>query len=139
MVPRGFRQETVPRSGGAVKFELVLAGSRENGFAVNINVVREPTGTATVGTLAQDGITELKRSGGAKAFSTVTHLTVDGASGLAVDFLASFGATGLLHERQVFTIHNGWGYVVTYTALPGAQYQRSLSALSECLASWRWR
>jgi hypothetical protein len=138
-VPRGFHNDTAALAGGAIRFEVVVAGSSEKGFAVNINVVRERTGVASVSTLAQGSMIELKHVNGAYDFSTVQRLTVAGAPARAFDYLASFGGARLLHERQVYAIHDGWAYVVTYAALPGTQYQQSFSALGECLTTWHWR
>ena len=137
-VPPGFRNDTAAFAGGAIRIEVLVAGSTEKGFAVNINVVRERTHTANVDGVTQASITVLKRISGASDFSTVQHLTVAGAPARALDYRASFGGR-LLHDRQVYAVHDGWGYVVTYSALPGSQYQGSLSALSEFVASWRWR
>ena len=139
VVPRGFRNETAAVAGGAIRVEVLVAGSTQKGFAVNINVVRERTGTVSLSTLVRASVTDLKHVSGAHRFSTVADLTVAGAPARAFDYLASFGGARILHDRQVFAIHDGWGYVVTYSALPGTQYRGSLPALSECLASWHWR
>ena len=136
-VPPGFRNDIAAFSGGAIRLEVFVAGSTENGFAVNINVLRERVHAATVDAVAQASIVALKRISGASDFSTVAHLTVAGAPARALDYRATFGGR-LLHDRQVYAVRDGWGYVVTYSALPGSQYQGSLPALSEFLASWRW-
>ena len=136
-VPRGFRDDTSEFAGGAIRIEVFVAGSSQKGFAVNINVLREHT-SANVDAVAQASIAGLKRASGATAFSAVQHLTVAGEPARAFDYRASFGGR-LLHDRQVYVVHDGWGYVATYSALPGAQYEGSLSALSQLVASWRWR
>lgn len=139
VVPRGFRNDPAAYAGSAIKVEVLVAGSTENGFAVNINVVRERTGTASVGVVTQASISALKRIYRATHFSAVQDLTVAGAPARAVSYDASFTGVRRLHDRQVFVTHDGWAYIVTYSALPGSQYQGSLSALSEFLASWHWR
>ncbi len=65
-------------------------------------------------------------------------LTVAGAPARALDYRATFGGRRL-HDRQVYAVRDGWGYVVTYSALPGSQYLAIVSALNEFVASWRWR
>jgi len=137
-LPPGFRNDTAALAGGALRLEVIVVGSSADGFAVNINVLRERAGSATVDTVAQASIEELKRVTGATHFSTVARLSVAGASAREVDYRARFGKR-LVHTRQIYAVRDGWGYVVTYTALPGSQYQGSLSALSELIASWRWR
>jgi hypothetical protein len=139
VVPRGFRNETASYTQSPVKLELLVAGSTESGFTVNINVVREHIGTASLGKVTQSSIAYLKRADGAGRFSTIQDLTVAGAPAHAFSYFATFGSPNLLHDRQVYAIHDGWAYTVTYSALSGAQYGGSLSALAECLATWRWR
>ncbi|HEX4033087.1 MAG TPA: hypothetical protein VHX66_01475 [Solirubrobacteraceae bacterium] len=136
-VPSGFHDDTAKFAGGAIRFELVLAGSVSNGFAVNINVVRERSQGASIGQLAQASKTDLKRLNKAHDFSTLQDLTIGGAPARAFSFAASFGGGKVLHDRQAYVIHDGWGYVVTFSALP-SQYAGSVSAFSECLTSWRW-
>jgi hypothetical protein len=140
VVPRGFHDETAAyaHSNGA-KLELLVAGSKDDGFTVNINVVREHIGTASLGNVTQGSIGDLKRAYGAGRFSAIQDLTVAGAPAHAVSYFATFGSPNLVHGRQVYLVHDGWAYTVTYSALSGAQYGGSLPALGECLASWRWR
>jgi hypothetical protein len=139
VVPRGFHNDTAAFAGGAIRIELLVAGPTDKGFAVNINVVRERTGTLSLGTVVHGAMIELKRVSRATDFSTVQDLTVGGAPARAFGYHAPLGATRILHYRQAYVIHDGWGYVVTYSALPGAQYKASFSALNEALASWEWR
>jgi hypothetical protein len=138
VVPNGFRDDTSTFAGGAIRFQLVLAGAAENGFAVNINVVRERSDGVAISTLARESKLDLKRADGAHTFSATQDLTVGGAPARAFSFVASFGGGKVLHDRQAYVIHGGWGYVVTFSALPGDQYSQWISALRECLASWRW-
>jgi hypothetical protein len=137
-VPHGFRNETA-NAHSTVKLELLLAGSVTSGFTVNINVVREHVGTVSLGKVTQGSIAYLKSADGAGRFSAIQDLTVAGAPAHAFSYFATFGSPNLQHDRQVYFVHDGWAYSVTYSALSGAQYGGSLSALAECLATWRWR
>lgn len=137
VVPPGFINDTAAFSGSAFRVELAMGGPTVHSFVVNINVVRERTTITSVGTLAQESMVFIKRTTRANDFSTLQDLTVDGAPARAFGYLVSYGRA--LHQRQVYVIHDGWGYVITYTALPGGQYHGSLPALSEALRSWRWR
>lgn len=138
VVPRGFRNETAS-SHSTVKLELLVAGSTTSGFTVNIDVVREHVGTTSLEKVTQSSIGYLKRAYGAGRFSTIQDLTVAGAPARAFSYFVTFGSPNLQHDRQVYVVHDGWAYSVTYSALSGAQYGGSLSALAECLATWRWR
>ena len=62
--------------------------------------------------------------------------TVAGEPARAVDYLFAT-ATGLLHLRQVYVEHQGWIYVITYTASTTA-YTASMPALAQVVNSWRW-
>jgi hypothetical protein len=137
-IPRGFRNETA-KAQSPVKLELLVAGSTTSGFTVNIDAVRQHVGTASLEKVTQSLIGNLKRAYGAGRFSTIQHLTVDGAPAQAVSYFATFGTPHLVHGRQVYVVRDGWAYVVTDSALSGAQYRGSLSALAAFLASWRWR
>jgi len=139
VIPPGFHNETSSYSDGFVKLELLVAGAKVSGFTVNVNVVRTRSGTAGLTKVTQGSIADLKRAYGAGRFSTIQHLSVAGAPAQAVSYFATFGTPNLVHGRQVYFVHDGWAYTVTYSALAGAQYGGSLSALGECLASWRWR
>jgi hypothetical protein len=140
VIPRGFRNETASyANNNGIKLELLVAGSNDNGFTVNINVVREHIGSASLAKVTQGSIGDLKRAYGAGRFSTIEDLTVAGAPAHAVSYFATFGSPNLVHGRQVYLVHDGWAYTVTYSALSGSQYGGSLSALGECLATWRWR
>jgi hypothetical protein len=139
VVPRGFRNDTAAFAGSAIRVDLFVVGPRAHRFSVNINVVRERTGALSLSKVVQASVTELKRVSGATDFSTAQDLTVAGAPARAFGYRASFATARVLHYRQVYVIHDGWGYVITYSALPGAQYDESVSALSATLESWEWR
>lgn len=139
VVPRGFRNDTAAFSGAAIRVDLFVVGPRAHGFAVNINVVRERTGALSLAAVVHASVVELKRVSGATDFSTVQDLTVAGAPARAFGYRASFATTKALQYRQAYVVHDGWGYVVTFSALPGTQYDESVSALSESLESWEWR
>jgi hypothetical protein len=138
-LPPGFTNATAKFSGSAIRIDLAIEGPIANGFAVNINVVRERVGTMSLDALVNAsivGIKQLARS--AHDFSAIRSLTIDGAPARAIGFLNAYG-TAVIHQRQVYAIHDGWGYVITYSALRGTQYRGSRSALRAVTDAWRWR
>jgi hypothetical protein len=139
VIPRGFSNETSSYENGSVKLELLVAGPKVNSFTANINVIRARIGSASLEKVTQGAIADLKRAYGAGRFSTIQDLTVAGTPAHAVSYYATFGTPNLVHGRQVYLVRDGWAYTVTYSALSGAEYAGSLSALAECLSSWRWR
>src|SRR5262249_8306873 len=115
-------------------------GPRSRGFAININVVREPsrgmTNPAAIASFELNAIRRIERR--AHAFSTLQPLTVDGAPARSVDYLNVPTGTRELRQRQVFVKHDGSIYTITYTALP-ATYAASAGAMDEVLGNWTWR
>jgi hypothetical protein len=138
VLPHGFADRTAAFSGSAVRLDLVIAAPASDGFAVNVNVVRERIKTTDVTALAQASLAYIRNTTRAHAFSALQTLSVDGATARAFDYLTSASTGTSLHQRQVYVIHSGWAYVITYSALSGSQYQGSLSALRQVLAGWRW-
>jgi hypothetical protein len=137
VIPRGFRNDTAAFSDSPLKIELVMLGSKVDGFTVNINVLTEHAPTGDVGALAQAALGAVKRTTSVHRVSAFRDLTIDGSDARAVDYLVSVSGR-TLHDQQVYVIHNGWAYAITYTALAGSEYRGSLSALSQALANWRW-
>jgi len=137
-LPHGFANNTAAVSGSAVRVDLLITAPAVDGFAVNINVVRERITTTNVTALIDASLAFIKDTARAHAFSTIQSLSVDGAAARAVGFLNTLGSGPVVHQRQVYVIHDGWGYAITDSALKGSQYQRSVAALRQLLASWRW-
>jgi DcrB len=138
VLPHGFADRTAEFSGSAVRLDLVIAAPASDGFAVNVNVVRERVKTTNVTAVAEASLAYIKNTTRAHAFSPLQTLGVDGATARAFDYLTSASNGTRLHQRQVYVIHAGWAYVITYSALSGSQYQGSLSAFRQVLAGWRW-
>jgi hypothetical protein len=136
VTPPGFSNDIKQYTGPAV--EVLVGGPKQNGFQVNINVIRQHTETASLATIVQSTITSLRQDDGAKQISTAANPTLAGASAREIDFVVTLDRR-TLHDREVFAVRGGWGYAITYSALSGSQYRGHLSALAELMASWRWR
>ena len=137
-VPTGFTDETSSAHGGAVKVLYLAVGPRIDNQTININVFRE----AAAGRTDINAITAAELTGvralmpHAHSFSPVSALTVGGALARSVDYQGLPGDQ-LLHLRQVFVLHGGWIYTITYTALPNT-YQAHVGAVDELIGRWIW-
>jgi hypothetical protein len=138
VIPTGFANETAAYSGSVIRIEMVVMAPAADGYSANINVGRERVKNVTVAALVQASLAVTRAATRAHAFSPVQSLTVGGDPARAYDYLTSFDAISV-HQRQVFVIHDGWAYVVTYSALSGSDYQVRLPALGQMLSAWRWR
>jgi hypothetical protein len=138
VVPSGFADNTKTVQGGTVNIQYLAIGPRKEGFATNINVVREQIQSAS----DIDKITSLEIAGikrfEAKAhqFSQVQSLTVDGEPARSVDYLSQPGDRPL-HQLQVFVARGSWIYTITYSALP-TDYAGDVSAMQQVTSGWHW-
>ena len=127
--------------------DVVITDDPEEGFAANINVLRQSSLAEGVDV---DQLTEesrqalqdpavLEQLGGRLApqdISDVTRLELDGEPARAFDY-SSEREGRELRFRQVYVVREGSGYVVTFTALAD-DFEGGTAALGEALDSWRW-
>jgi hypothetical protein len=117
---------------------FLAVGPRIDNETINVNVIREQAR----GENDVDHVADLEVSGirnlisQAHGFSAVRRLTVGGSSARSVDYLGSPGGHRL-HLRQVFVLHQGWIYTITYTALPNT-YQAHAGSMDQVLEGWTW-
>jgi hypothetical protein len=137
-LPAGFQDETSSAKGGTINVLLLAVGPRIDNETINVNVIREAAGGRTsideVGSAELKGIRALVPH--TRSFSPLSSLTVGGSPARAVDYLG-LPSGHLLHLRQVFVLHGGWIYTITYTALPST-YQAHLSAFNQIVNNWEW-
>jgi hypothetical protein len=138
VLPAGFRNATASAQGGPINILYLATGPRAAGLTTNINVVRQRSGGVT----DMNAIVRAELRGlrlvlpQTLRISTPEPVTVGGESARALDYL--YGpATRRLHLRQVIVEHQGWIYVITYTA-SSTGYTASLPALAHVISSWRW-
>ena len=140
VVPSGFRDETKGLSGAALNIQFAIIGPRADGFSTNINVIRERYHGTDVAALASTELASIKHLyPKAHTFSAIAVTSVDRETARAFSYTNAPLNGKVLHQRQVFVIHAGWAYSITYSALPGAAYAASLPALEQVIAGWRWR
>ncbi len=121
----------------AASFGAVTAylGPADNGFATNVNVVRQEIGNVTVAQYA-NGTMQGVRSIGATSITDPAPRTIDGSDALEYSFTDK-QAGRTLKQRQTVVVHNEVGYVITYTALPEA-YDTSRPDADALIDSWQW-
>ena len=136
--PAGFRNATASAKDGPIRILYLATGPRVRGLTTNINVVREPSAGATdINAIVRAEVKGLRLMlPGTLRISTPEPVTVAGEPARAIDYL--YGpATRRLHLRQVVVEHQGWIYVITYTA-SSTGYAASMPALAQMISSWRW-
>jgi len=136
VLPNGWTNETAAYSHATTKLDLLIAAPISDGFAVNINVVRHRTTTTNVAALAKSLLAYTRHHLQAHAFSTLQTLSVGGTTARAFGYLTSTSTGASLHQLQVYVIHDGWAYAITYSALNSGEYRESV--VDQVLASWRW-
>jgi hypothetical protein len=139
VIPAGFVNATNSVQSGVANVQYLAVGPRHHSFATNVNVVREPArGRSDMDQIVGLEIATIKRlAPQAGSFSKVTRLTLGGEPARAVDYLNAPTGNSVLHQRQVFVIHGGWIYTITYSALPSA-YVAHVRALDAVTSAWRW-
>lgn len=133
-LPSGWRDETSSASRfGAV---TVYIGPAADGFATNINVVREVVGGMTVQDYVQRTLASVRARFHATVVSPPTPGSVDGDEALEYT-LDDEQAGKSLRQRQTLVVHDGSGYVITYSALRSA-FDASSDDAAALVASWQW-
>ncbi len=139
IVPSGFVDATRSVRSGVANVQYLAIGPRANGFATNINVIREPAGGRTdINRITGLEVATIKRiDPRADRFSRPTAITIGGQPARAVDYYNRPTGERLLHQRQVFVAHGQWIYTITYSALPEA-YAAGVGAVDRVAAGWQW-
>ena len=124
--------------GKAAQFGAVTVymGPAVDGFASNINVTREDVGDITVTEYQQRTFDQVRAQLHATLVDPPSPLSVDGDA--ALEYTVDDQQVGRsLRQRQTLVVHDGSGYVITYTALRTA-FDASSEAASAVVASWQW-
>ncbi len=139
IVPSGFVDATRSVRSGVANVQYLAIGPRANGFASNINVIREPAGGRTdINRITGLEVATIKRiDPRADRFSQPSAITVGGQPARAVDYYNRPTGERLLRQRQVFVAHGRWIYTITYSALPEA-YAAGVGAVDQVAAGWKW-
>lgn len=110
-------------------------GPTADGFATNVNVNRVPA-PGSLAAVVHAAITQLQNTLHVTNMTPTTSRTLGGEPALEYSFTDQ-QAGRTLHQRQTIALHDGSGYVVTYTALTDA-YEASLNDADAIIESWQW-
>jgi hypothetical protein len=136
-----------------VRFDSLVNGGAENGFAVNVNVLRERVpGGVTASEYAELNIATLRNPSAAgyppelaerieeldvRGLSEPRELELDGAGAMTWDYGTTQGGRDM-RQRQMVVVRDGAGFTITLTALP-SQFEDGAEALGEVVESWSWK
>jgi hypothetical protein len=136
-----------------VRFDSLVNGETEDGFAVNVNVLRERVpGGITASEYAQLNIATLRDPSAAgyppelaerieeldvRGLSPPREVELGGAGAMTWDYSTTQGGRDM-RQRQMVVVRDGAGYTITLTALP-SQFEDGAEALDELVESWSWK
>ena len=136
-----------------VRFDSLVNGEAEDGFAVNVNVLRERVpGGMTASEYAELNIATLRNPSAAgyppelaerieeldvRGLSRPRELELGGAGAMTWDYSTTQGGRDL-RQRQMVVVTDGAGYTITLTALP-SKFEDGTEALDEVVESWSWK
>jgi hypothetical protein len=136
-VPDGWSDRTREFSGTAVNVDAAVAAAPEDGFASNVNVLREtPTGEPSL----QDVVSTFREqlaTVGADEVSDASDAQLDGEPARTYTYELAPEGEDARRGRQVVTVRDGAVYTVTYTAL-GPSFEEDADAFTALLDSWSW-
>jgi hypothetical protein len=135
-----------------VRFDSLVNGEAEGGFAVNVNVLRERVpGGITDSEYAELNIATLRDPSAAgyppelaerieeldvRGLSRPREVELGGAGAMTWDYSTTQGGRDM-RQRQMVVVRDGAGYTITLTALP-SQFEDGTEALDEVVESWSW-
>jgi hypothetical protein len=136
-----------------VRFDSLVNGETEDGFAVNVNVLRERVpGGITASEYAELNIATLRNPSAAgyppelaerieeldvRGLSRPREVELGGAGAMTWDYGTTQGGRDM-RQRQMVVVRDGAGYTITLTALP-SQLEDGTEALDEVVESWSWK
>jgi hypothetical protein len=136
-----------------VRFDSLVNGEAEDGFAVNVNVLRERVpGGITASEYAELNIATLRDPSAAgyppelaerieeldvRGLSRPRELELGGTGAMTWDYSTTQGGRDM-RQRQMVVVRDGAGFTITLTALP-SQFEDGAEALGEVVESWSWK
>ena len=137
---------------GGFNSDSVVHAEPEEGFATNLNVIRETSlaPDLRVDAYSRAGLRLLRRPGllsgelreifediGAHDFSDTGTLRLDGEEARFTDYSSNQGGRAL-RIRSVSAIRRGTAYNISFAALR-THFEKDLDALRHVVRSWEWR
>jgi hypothetical protein len=139
---------------GGFRPDTLVLGEREDGFATNVNVIRED-GLPDAVTAAQytdaslaglrdpvgagmpPEVAEAIEDGNLRQISEPRDAELDGEEAFAWDYRGTQDGRDVRVE-QVAAVMDGVGYTLTLTVLP-ASFDEGSEALDQVVESWKWK
>jgi photosystem II reaction center protein PsbP len=139
--PEGWNDISKQFEGSAIRVDAVYAEpDPEQGFANNVNVVRETPSGLDPDRL-EDYVTAFRQQAGSLAtdagLSETEEAELDGEPARSWTFESRRQEDPRVRQRQVVTIHDDGLYTITWTARHDA-FEESEPELERLLDSWRW-
>lgn len=137
-LPDGWSDDTeeAEEAETAIRFDSLLRKEREDGFATNVNVIRERVGDDVALGDVEDTYEQQLRQFGASNIGKPVERELDGDPAVVRDY--DYDQQGMdLAGRQLAVVHGGRLYTVTFTALATA-FDDEVAEYEQILDSWRW-
>jgi hypothetical protein len=138
---------------GGFRPDTLVVGEREDGFATNVNVIREdglPSGVTAaqyadaslaglrdpVGAGMPPEVAQAIEDGNLRQISEPRDAELDGEEAFAWDYRGTQDGRDV-RVQQVAAVMDGAGYTVTLTVLPD-RFDEGSEALDQVVESWDW-
>ena len=139
---------------GGFRPDTLVVGEREDGFATNVNVIREdglPSGVAAaqyadaslaglrdpVGAGMPPEVAQAIEDGNLRQISEPRDAELDGEEAFAWDYRGTQDGRDV-RVQQVAAVMDGAGYTLTLTVLPD-RFDEGTEALDQVIESWSWK
>lgn len=138
-VPKSWRDDRRELARSAVRFDLAYVNPKGVIPHQNIVVIRENPPGVKDSQLGQVNTIFRRQAGGlanSAGVSPSQDRLLDGAKAKTYGYIVAQG-DGKARQRQVFSIHKGAVYTITWTA-PTKSFASTVPLFEKILASWRW-
>ena len=119
-----------------IRFDRVFARKRKDGFATNVNVIRERLPEGATLKQIEGYAPEQLRAFGATDIRPARRTEIGGGPATAREYRIDVGQ-GPLRGKQLQTVHGKRVYTITLTARAGA-FDSHVAGFEAILDSWRW-
>ena len=119
-----------------VRFDRVLSKKSQDGFATNVNVVRERAPEGITLDQVEEQFRRQIEGLGATNLTPPEEIEVDGEGAVARNYTLK-GSGKTVRGRQIFSVHDDRVFTVSFTSLP-ERFEAERAEFQEILDSWRW-
>jgi hypothetical protein len=132
----------------AISVDATITGEESDGFAPNLAIVTTPApGKATALKLAEANLRTTQASGELPSGAGGGAIDTSGAEVEETDLGGEPAASyeqvseapqGEARQLQIYAVHEGTAYALTYSGLESGQYEENLPDVEAMLSSWEW-